>query len=203
MLQVPGWSNIFTQPIINRIEMLSTGVRTDIGVKVFGAGPGHDRPRLQGHRGRAQADQRRSRRDRRADHGQGLPADRHRPRERPPLRHLRRRHSERDRSRAGGPGRDVHGREARSVSGAHSLCPRRSRGRGEHSAAADQLRQHGDVRRHGATAMAMSSPRKPETDAAPAMPNDHAADSAACGQGQAADSARAPWPTSRSSKGRR
>ena len=35
-LQVPGWSNIFTQPIINRIEMLSTGVRTDIGIKVFG-----------------------------------------------------------------------------------------------------------------------------------------------------------------------
>src|SRR6185369_16364655 len=36
VLQVPGWSNIFPQPIINRIEMLSTGVRTDIGVKVFG-----------------------------------------------------------------------------------------------------------------------------------------------------------------------
>ena len=36
VLQVPGWSNIFTQPIINRIEMLSTGVRTDIGVKIFG-----------------------------------------------------------------------------------------------------------------------------------------------------------------------
>jgi Cu(I)/Ag(I) efflux system membrane protein CusA/SilA len=36
VLQVPGWSNIFTQPIINRVEMLSTGVRTDIGVKVFG-----------------------------------------------------------------------------------------------------------------------------------------------------------------------
>jgi Cu(I)/Ag(I) efflux system membrane protein CusA/SilA len=35
-LQVPGWGNIWTQPIINRIEMLSTGVRTDIGVKVFG-----------------------------------------------------------------------------------------------------------------------------------------------------------------------
>ena len=27
-LQMPGWGNIFTQPIINRIEMLSTGVRT-------------------------------------------------------------------------------------------------------------------------------------------------------------------------------
>jgi Cu(I)/Ag(I) efflux system membrane protein CusA/SilA len=36
VLQVPGWSNIFTQPIINRIEMLSTGMRTDIGIKVFG-----------------------------------------------------------------------------------------------------------------------------------------------------------------------
>jgi Cu/Ag efflux pump CusA len=36
VLQVPGWSNIFTQPIINRINMLSTGVRTDVGVKVFG-----------------------------------------------------------------------------------------------------------------------------------------------------------------------
>src|SRR5262249_30193047 len=36
VMQVPGWSNIFTMPIINRIDMLSTGVRTDIGIKVFG-----------------------------------------------------------------------------------------------------------------------------------------------------------------------
>jgi Cu(I)/Ag(I) efflux system membrane protein CusA/SilA len=36
-IQMPGWGNIFTQPIINRIEMLSTGVRSQIGVKVFGA----------------------------------------------------------------------------------------------------------------------------------------------------------------------
>jgi Cu(I)/Ag(I) efflux system membrane protein CusA/SilA len=36
VLQVPGWSNIWTQPIANRIDMLSTGVRTMIGVKVFG-----------------------------------------------------------------------------------------------------------------------------------------------------------------------
>jgi Cu(I)/Ag(I) efflux system membrane protein CusA/SilA len=35
-VQVPGWSNIWTQPIINRIDMLSTGIRTEIGVKVFG-----------------------------------------------------------------------------------------------------------------------------------------------------------------------
>ncbi|WZO95914.1 efflux RND transporter permease subunit [Isosphaeraceae bacterium EP7] len=36
-LQMPGWGNIFTQPIINRIDMLSTGVRTPIGIKVFGS----------------------------------------------------------------------------------------------------------------------------------------------------------------------
>ena len=35
-IQVPGWANIWTQPIINRIDMLSTGVRTAIGVKIFG-----------------------------------------------------------------------------------------------------------------------------------------------------------------------
>ncbi len=36
-LQMPGWGNSFTQPIANRVEMLSTGVRSQIGVKVFGA----------------------------------------------------------------------------------------------------------------------------------------------------------------------
>jgi copper/silver efflux system protein len=35
-LQVPGWGNAWTQPIINRVNMLATGVRTQIGVKVFG-----------------------------------------------------------------------------------------------------------------------------------------------------------------------
>ncbi len=34
--QVPGWGNIWTQPIINRVDMLATGVRTMIGVKVYG-----------------------------------------------------------------------------------------------------------------------------------------------------------------------
>lgn len=36
-VRVPGWANIWTQPIINRIDMLATGVRTMIGVKVFGS----------------------------------------------------------------------------------------------------------------------------------------------------------------------
>ncbi|MFO7445791.1 MAG: CusA/CzcA family heavy metal efflux RND transporter [Ignavibacteriaceae bacterium] len=36
-LQIPGVRNGWTQPIINRINMLATGVRTDIGFKIFGA----------------------------------------------------------------------------------------------------------------------------------------------------------------------
>ena len=35
-LQIPGVTNAWTQPIINRIDMLNTGVRTTLGVKIFG-----------------------------------------------------------------------------------------------------------------------------------------------------------------------
>ncbi len=34
---LPGWTNAFTMPIRTRVDMLSTGVRTPVGVKVFGA----------------------------------------------------------------------------------------------------------------------------------------------------------------------
>jgi copper/silver efflux system protein len=36
MLRIPGVRNGWTQPIINRINMLSTGVRTELGVKIYG-----------------------------------------------------------------------------------------------------------------------------------------------------------------------
>lgn len=35
-LQIPGVTNGWTMPITNRINMLSTGIRTDVGVKVYG-----------------------------------------------------------------------------------------------------------------------------------------------------------------------
>lgn len=35
-LQIPGVTNGWTQPIINRINMLTTGIRTDVGLKVYG-----------------------------------------------------------------------------------------------------------------------------------------------------------------------
>src|SRR5207244_5662183 len=31
---LPGVSNIWTQPIINRINMLTTGIRSEVGVKI-------------------------------------------------------------------------------------------------------------------------------------------------------------------------
>jgi Cu(I)/Ag(I) efflux system membrane protein CusA/SilA len=36
VVQMPGWANIWTMPIVNRIDMLATGVRTPVGIKVFG-----------------------------------------------------------------------------------------------------------------------------------------------------------------------
>jgi Cu(I)/Ag(I) efflux system membrane protein CusA/SilA len=37
VIQMPGWGNIWTQPIINRINMLATGIRTMLGVKIYGS----------------------------------------------------------------------------------------------------------------------------------------------------------------------
>jgi Cu(I)/Ag(I) efflux system membrane protein CusA/SilA len=34
--QLPGVTNIWTMPIINRIDMLTTGIRSEVGVKIFG-----------------------------------------------------------------------------------------------------------------------------------------------------------------------
>ena len=36
-LRLPGMSNIWTMPIKNRIDMLTTGVRSPVGIKVFGS----------------------------------------------------------------------------------------------------------------------------------------------------------------------
>ena len=33
---MPGWTNVWTMPIQNRVDMLSTGVNTPIGIRVLG-----------------------------------------------------------------------------------------------------------------------------------------------------------------------
>src|SRR5712691_11365399 len=35
-LRIPGVANAWTMPIRNRIDMLATGIRTPVGVKIFG-----------------------------------------------------------------------------------------------------------------------------------------------------------------------
>jgi Cu(I)/Ag(I) efflux system membrane protein CusA/SilA len=35
--ELPGVTNIWTMPIINRIDMLTTGIRSEVGVKIYGA----------------------------------------------------------------------------------------------------------------------------------------------------------------------
>ena len=35
-LQMPGWANVWTRPIQNRVDMLATGINTEIGVRVLG-----------------------------------------------------------------------------------------------------------------------------------------------------------------------
>jgi copper/silver efflux system protein len=36
-VRLPGVANIWTMPIVNRIDMLTTGIRSEVGIKVFGA----------------------------------------------------------------------------------------------------------------------------------------------------------------------
>jgi Cu(I)/Ag(I) efflux system membrane protein CusA/SilA len=36
-LQLPGWTNAWTMPIKNRVDMLSTGIRTPVGIKIMGS----------------------------------------------------------------------------------------------------------------------------------------------------------------------
>jgi copper/silver efflux system protein len=35
-VQMPGWTNVWTMPIQNRVDMLASGVNTDVGVRVLG-----------------------------------------------------------------------------------------------------------------------------------------------------------------------
>lgn len=35
-LQMPGWTNVWTRPIQNRVDMLATGINTEVGVRVLG-----------------------------------------------------------------------------------------------------------------------------------------------------------------------
>ena len=119
-VQMPGVSNIWTMPIINRIDMLTTGIRSEVGVKIFGTdlhaarglgaeGRRHGAPRA-----------RREQRLSRAGHERSVPEHRRRSRRRRALRHRRRGRAagHRDRDRRDDADDDHRGAPAISRSGA-------------------------------------------------------------------------------------
>ena len=162
-VQMPGWANIWTQPIINRIDMLATGVRT------------HDR--REGLRQRPdkiqevseqvaevlQADPRRGGRGPRPDPGQGLPGNQDRPRAGGPLRRQRRRRPGRDRDGPGRQGDHHHGRGPRAVPGAGPLRPRLARGRGGREKPAGQRGGADGIKRRQRPAAWAGRPRPRQT----------------------------------------
>ena len=54
IVKVPGLANIWVPPIRNRIDMLATGIKSPVGIKVAGHEPGGDRPRRRRDRARRQ-----------------------------------------------------------------------------------------------------------------------------------------------------
>ncbi len=138
---LPGVANIWTQPIINRINMLTTGIRSEVGVKVFGErpeGPGgagaRGRPSAAGHPGRGG-------RLSRAGDWSPLPGHSCRPRGGGALWHHGRRHPGRHRNGRGGDQPDADHRRAPALPRARALCaaiPLQSRGAGQRARSGPQ-----------------------------------------------------------------
>jgi Cu(I)/Ag(I) efflux system membrane protein CusA/SilA len=79
-VQVPGLSNIWVPPIRNRIDMLATGIKSPVGIKVSGPDPAAIDRGDAGDRARRQGSARRHVGARRAPRGRALPRHRRRPR---------------------------------------------------------------------------------------------------------------------------
>ena len=79
-LQFPGVSNAWTMPIRARIDMLATGIRTPVGIKVFGTDLAEMEKRRPPDRGRGEGRARHVERLCRARHRRLLPRYRAGPR---------------------------------------------------------------------------------------------------------------------------
>ena len=103
-MQFPGWTNAWTMPIKTRVDMLTTGIRTPIGIKVFGTDLDEIERVGDALEHAAGADPRDAQRALRAQPRRALPRHRPQPRRagalRPARRRRRARHRERDRRRA-------------------------------------------------------------------------------------------------------
>ena len=129
-VQMPGWTNVWTMPIQNRVDMLATGVNTTIGIRVLGREHGRRGSRIRGDRRRGQAAAGRRGRGGRPDPGQALSRDPLRPRPRRPAGRERRRGQPGDRGGARGEAGHVRDRGSRAAPGGGPLRAGLPRGRG-------------------------------------------------------------------------
>ena len=154
-LQFPGVSNAWTMPIKARIDMLSTGIRTPVGVKVFGTDLRRDgTPRARNRTG-PQNHSRHVQRLCRARDRRLLSRYRSQSRQPRPLWPDGRRRPGRDRNRARRRCRHHHGRRPRALHGQCPLSPGSAQ-----QPAIDRERRAGAAarRRHGArSAMSLRS----------------------------------------------
>ena len=97
-VQIPGLNNAWTMPIKTRIDMLATGIKTPVGIKVAGSGSGRIGANRLRDRGGGQGRARHSQRLCRTHHGWQLHPVHHRPQSHRPVRPEHRRRA----GRAGG-----------------------------------------------------------------------------------------------------
>ena len=144
-LQFPGVTNAWTMPIKARIDMLSTGIRTPVGVKVS-APTRRDRKARAPDRGGGAHGARHDERLRRARDRRLLPRHRARPRRARPLRPDGRRRAGRDRHGARRRGGDHDGRGPRALHRQRPLSARLpQRSAGDRDAGAGPAAEGGTV----------------------------------------------------------
>jgi Cu(I)/Ag(I) efflux system membrane protein CusA/SilA len=122
-LRIPGVSNAWTMPIKNRIDMLTTGIRTPVGIKIYGADLAH-RAHRQGDRARAAAGGRHAQRLRRARGRRLLPGFRPQARPACALRPERGRRADGGHERHRRREREHHRRGPRALPHQRALLPR-------------------------------------------------------------------------------
>ena len=120
-VQFPGLNNAWTMPIKTRIDMLATGIKTPVGIKVAGPDLARTRAHRRGNRNSGPAGAGHVERIRRARDGRQLHRVQHQSRRDRALRPCRRRRAGSARSGAGRHAADDHGGRPRALQHQSSL----------------------------------------------------------------------------------
>ena len=196
-LQFPGVSNAWTMPTRARIDMLATGIRTPVGIKVFGQDLATIESLARDIERAVEERARHHQRLRRAGDGRLLPGDRSGPAGAGPLRPDAGRPAGGDRDGAGGRGGDDDGRgpralrRCRPLSAALALRSPIDRPRG---AGADAVGRHRAAGPGGERA-ADPRPRQHPHRERPARRSTSSSTSATATSARSSAMRRRPWPS--------